>query len=344
MDIRSANYPKNCWWVAAQADEVGDRPLGRWLLGEPVVLFRTAAGAVVALEDRCPHRWLPLSKGRVLGNVIVCGYHGLRFGADGHCVKTASHGRVPDAAKVRSYPVVERGPFVWIWMGDPKRSSETPIPDLEFVTGADWVRISGYMYLKSNYFLLQENVLDLTHFAYVHAHTLEVDGWDGGEDEVLTEDGKVKFRRHLPATPLPPFLTIPAHLADGEVGDSTTFGELSLPGVHSAGIDIGDPWKGKNGGRDFHFRISHLTTPESPSTTHYWWIIGQNYGAPGSKENEDVRKIIVEAFLQDKEVLENIQQVVERDSRHTDSPEISMRSDRSGIQARKILHGFLDRD
>lgn len=65
------NYPRNMWWVAARADEITDKPLARWILELPIVLYRTADGTPVALDDRCPHRWAPLSEGRVEGNEIA---------------------------------------------------------------------------------------------------------------------------------------------------------------------------------------------------------------------------------------------------------------------------------
>lgn len=328
--------------MAARADEVGRTPLGRWLLDEPVVLYRREAGDVVALEDRCPHRWAPLSRGRLAGDDIACGYHGFRYGADGRCTRIPSQAAVPSALRVRTYPVVERGPIVWIWMGDPARRDEVPVPDLPFLTEPGWSVYGDHIALGANYFLLQENVLDLTHFAFVHATTLEFEGWDGGEDEVDLDDRGVRFRRTTRNLPLPPFLTLPAGLPDGAIGDSTTFGTILLPGVHAAGIDIGDPFRGANRGDDFRFRITHLTTPESAGRTHYWWMVGQNYGdAHGNAQAHD---IIVTAFDQDREMLEAIQQVVERDPRGTRAPEISVTADRAGVQARRLRDALIARD
>jgi phenylpropionate dioxygenase-like ring-hydroxylating dioxygenase large terminal subunit len=344
MNIEKPNYPKNCWWLGGTSEEIGDKPLGRWLLNEPVVFYRKEDGRVAALEDRCPHRWAQLSNGRVVGDTIVCPYHGFRYAADGRCVHIPTQSKIPEGARVRSYPVVERRPFVWIWMGDPYRVDEINVPDLEFVTGAGWIQIAGSLHLNANYFLLQENVLDLTHFAFVHAATLEFAGWDSGEDEVFVREQTVNFRRVTRQGPLPPFLTIPACLKSGEIADNTTFGTMLLPGVHIAGIDIGDPYRGKNNGHDFNFRIAHLTTPESTCTTHYWWIIGQNYGASGSKENDAVYEIIAEAFNQDKDVLEQIQRTVAKDPRHSDSIEVSVLADRSAVQARRILQSMLAND
>src|ERR1700733_6647432 len=133
-----ANYPLDCWYVAAASSEVVPRPLGRTLLDRPVVLYRTRAGEVVALEDRCAHRLYPLSDGRVDGDELVCGYHGLRYDNAGMCVKVPSQPNVPYQAGGRPSAVVNRTPYVWIWPGDPRRSALSPIPDLPWLAPPEW--------------------------------------------------------------------------------------------------------------------------------------------------------------------------------------------------------------
>ena len=72
-------FLRNHWYVAAADHEIGQRPLGRMILGEPIVFYRAEDGTPVALEDRCPHRRLPLSMGKLVDGVLQCHYHGLRF-------------------------------------------------------------------------------------------------------------------------------------------------------------------------------------------------------------------------------------------------------------------------
>ena len=121
-------FLKNAWYVAAWDTEVSDSPFSRVILNEPVVLFRTPNG-VAALENRCCHRALPLSMGKVLENHIQCGYHGLEFDASGKCVKVPGQSKIPPGAKVRSYPVVERWGMIWIWTGDPSKADKNLLPD-----------------------------------------------------------------------------------------------------------------------------------------------------------------------------------------------------------------------
>jgi vanillate O-demethylase monooxygenase subunit len=110
---------RNAWYVAARADELGDKPLARRLRSEPVVLFRDGSGKTAALADRCCHRAAPLHLGRVVESGIRCGYHGLVFDGAGRCVTIPGQELVPQGAQVRSYPTVEKDQLVWLWMGDP---------------------------------------------------------------------------------------------------------------------------------------------------------------------------------------------------------------------------------
>ena len=122
-------FLKNCWYVAAWDHEVTAAPLARTLLCEPVVLYRTEDGTAVALEDRCCHRALPLSMGKVVGDRLQCGYHGLEFDSGGACVRVPGQAQIPPGASVRSYPLVERWKYLWIWMGDPALADEALIPN-----------------------------------------------------------------------------------------------------------------------------------------------------------------------------------------------------------------------
>jgi len=129
----------NLWYVAAWSHELtADAPIGRVIIGEPVVLYRRRGGSVVALEDRCPHRLAPLSLGRVEGDDLRCMYHGLRFGSDGVCKEMPARPQPPRLA-VRTFPVVERWSWIWVWMGDPGRADAALIPDAFGLDDPRWM-------------------------------------------------------------------------------------------------------------------------------------------------------------------------------------------------------------
>jgi phenylpropionate dioxygenase-like ring-hydroxylating dioxygenase large terminal subunit len=105
QEMISGAYLRNAWYVAAWSDEVGDGQLvPRTIMDEPIVLYRKADGAMAAIEDRCAHRFAPLSMGKIVGgDRIQCPYHGLEYDGSGACVRNP-HGtrNIPPRARVKS--------------------------------------------------------------------------------------------------------------------------------------------------------------------------------------------------------------------------------------------------
>ena len=149
-------FLRNAWYIAAWAEEVTDGPIGRRLLDEKVVLYRLVAGAVVALEDRCCHRALPLSMGRMVGDRLQCGYHGLEYDQTGACVKVPGQSTIPADARIKSYPVIERYRWIWVWMGEPERADPSSVPDFHWLDDPGWVAPTGTFQLKANF----QNLID----------------------------------------------------------------------------------------------------------------------------------------------------------------------------------------
>src|SRR5215469_11599016 len=156
-------FIKNCWYVAGWASEVPqDTFFSRTLLSIPVVLWRKQEdGKVIAFEDRCCHRGAPLSKGRREGDCVRCMYHGLKFDATGACVEVPGQDRIPPRMKVKSFPVVERHKWLWIWMGDPAKADPSLIPDTRWLDDPAWASLEGYTHYETNYILIADNLLDL---------------------------------------------------------------------------------------------------------------------------------------------------------------------------------------
>lgn len=172
-----SKFVRNAWYMAAWESEINGRDLfTRTLLGEPRLVFRKSDGVgYFMLNDRCPHRFAPLSKGKRDGDRVACGYHGLTFDADGRCVKNPFSKTIPPRANVTAFPAVARHSIVWFWPGDPQEANPDLIPDFSFLNGPKPVS-RRWMRMQANYEILTDNLMDLSHAEFVHAETFKTDG------------------------------------------------------------------------------------------------------------------------------------------------------------------------
>jgi phenylpropionate dioxygenase-like ring-hydroxylating dioxygenase large terminal subunit len=197
--------PRNGWYVAAFNHEVKRELLSRWILNEPVVLYRTEAGEPVALDGRCPHRHFPLGKSCLIGDEIQCLYHGITFGPDGKCTRVPSQTHVPQTYKVKKYPVVEHGLWLFIWPGDPELADPALLPDLEPSGWSDpEFRFQPFYSLEvqGRYQLLNDNLLDLTHLAFLHGTSIGVAGNAEAPEEREELAHVLKSRRNMRNVPI----------------------------------------------------------------------------------------------------------------------------------------------
>ena len=173
------SYLRNSWYVAAWSKDIAADIVVRTIIEQPVVMYRKSDGAIVALEDRCAHRQVPLSRGRIVGDLIECGYHGLQFDASGACVRIPAQDTIPTRACVKSYPVVERHGWVWLWMGEAARATPATVPDFHRLDDPAFAATGDTNEIAANYELVNDNLLDLSHVGYVHGSTIGNDefGW-----------------------------------------------------------------------------------------------------------------------------------------------------------------------
>ena len=185
MNDSTSSFLRNAWYVAGWSSEFCRTLTARTLLGKEVVFFRTEAGELVALENACPHRKLPLSKGRIKDDSIECGYHGLTFGSTGQCIAAPTQpGKIPRRARVKSYPTCDRYRLSWIWMGEPDLADTELIFPVKNYDNINWGLTSGgQIELNCNYLWVVDNLLDPSHVAWVHTTTFAGAGTD---DQPLT--------------------------------------------------------------------------------------------------------------------------------------------------------------
>ena len=326
------NWPLNCWWVAAHGSELSQQPTLRWVLEMPIALYRTACGKATALHNRCPHRWAPLHLGEVEGDTLACPYHGFRFDPSGQCVKIPTQPNVPASVKVRSFPTVERYGFVWIWTGEVDRADPALIPaDLAYLDDPAWHTVWGYKSVNANFMQLKENVLDLTHFAFLHKHSLGVTDWVRPPAVELTDD-RVTYRQCFEMAPLPAVYAVPAGKPIGKPMNRDNWGTQLSPASHHGGVDAQDPDPGEGLAR-FSLRIIHLTTPVALGKSHYYWAMARDHGDPFDVDKTRAMADVV--FGEDIAIVEATQHMARCAIDQPDAVEVSVLADQAAIQGRR---------
>lgn len=325
------NYLRNCWYVFAWAEEIRDAPLGRTIAELPIVVFR-AGETLVALEDMCPHRFVPLSRGLVVDGLLECAYHGLRFGASGRCMFNPL-GDPPEAAKVRAYPVEERHGAVWIWTGNHDEADAALIPDFAFLTDPSRATVTGYTYARADYQLAIDNLADLTHVQFVHRDYQASEAYPRLKHETRQEGDEVYRAITFPGGRPAPFF---AGIVDPEHRiDVTMETRWSLPSLIKLTATVTEP------GRPDAYLMgndsAHLVTPERPGSCHYFYAHSRDYGVGDPAVDERVREWQRIGFgEQDKPILEAQQERVANRDLLKMRPVI-LPTDAGGVRSRRIL-------
>ncbi|MGY4485857.1 phenylpropionate dioxygenase-like ring-hydroxylating dioxygenase large terminal subunit [Bradyrhizobium sp. LM3.2] len=198
-------FPMNAWYVAAWDADVKPALLPRTICGKHVVMYRKADGSVAALEDACWHRLVPLSKGRLEGDTVVCGYHGLKYNAQGRCTFMPSQETINPSACVRAYPVVERHRYIWLWMGDPALADPTLVPDMHWNHDPAWAGDGKTIHVNCDYRLVLDNLMDLTHETFVHGSSIGNEAVAEAPFDVTHGEKTVTVTRWMRGIEAPPF-------------------------------------------------------------------------------------------------------------------------------------------
>lgn len=339
-------FIRNCWYVAAWDTEIGRTPLPRRILGEDVVLYRTEDGAPVALEDRCCHRNLPLSHGRIEGDHLRCGYHGLMFDASGACIEVPGQTAIPPGAEIRSYPLVERRQWIWIWMGDPARADPAAIPDWDCMDSPEWACAPGNartpLAIACNYELANDNLLDLTHVAYVHESSLGSPGLADFPVETERHEDRVVMRRWAYDIEPPPLFTKYCDLAD--TIDRWQSSEMQAPChclVDVGYLPTGSGAKGRVNAPAPSLRVPISTTPETERSSLMFFCQTRNFAVDDPELTKVFQRDFLEVFHQDVAVLEAQQRVFDE---RPDASTVDINVDAPTIAMRAVNRRLLDRE
>jgi phenylpropionate dioxygenase-like ring-hydroxylating dioxygenase large terminal subunit len=338
-------YLRNVWYVAGWADEVAPGAmLARQICDEPIVLYRDDEGRPHALFDRCPHRFAPLSKGKLCEGArsIQCGYHGLRFGADGKCNHNPhGEGRIPVAAVVKSYPVVERWSLLWIWLGDPAHADADLIPSFPFLDTAQWYVGKAQMEIDANYVLESDNILDLSHIEFLHPGSLGAGQSGEGKTTVTQEGNTVWSRRFVRGEILPAFLYQVTGLPDGAPCDRWLDVRWNAPSYMYLQADFALSGAARETG--VLTPQVHLFTPASEGKTYYFYALALpkslgEWAADAARNNVAGLR---EPFLQEDKPMVEAQQRAMAGRSFWDMKPVLLDVDAPAIRARRVLEQML---
>lgn len=338
----SQPWPRNQWWVAANAHELGQQPLERTLLGEPVLLFRSEAGEPVAMSGLCPHRGYPMARAQRRGDTLQCTYHGFTFDAGGACVHIPSQPDVPPNWRIRTYPVVQRWQWVWIWLGDPALADAATIPDPWCVDKPGWhTQVSDLAPLAARYTLLIDNLFDLSHLHYVHASMV------GDVREVIEtpvemrqqHDNAFRVTRTVDQRPWSDFFTLmfPDHAHAAPSIASEMFTDYYGPALSIAG---GPFYLQASRERLGELNFLHAGTPETEHTTHYFGGVTRDFRLDDATFDAQLMHGYHVVRDQDLDAISATERYGGRFM--TSRQELSARQDAGGIRVRRLLTAQID--
>ena len=322
-----ADYVRNLWYMAAWTHEVPeDGVLSRRLLDTLWVIFRKRDGRYAMLADRCPHRFVPLSRGKRVGDTLHCGYHGLGFAGDGRCVHNAFPGGAPDA-RVPTLPIVARHGGLWFWPGDAALADPALIPDFAFVTDGAPVVCEG-LRMNAGYEFIADNLMDLSHAEFLHVETFGVNGsLFAGRHSVETDDtGAIWNKWDMDGVAAPEWSR--PMLPDGDAVDQWLHIRWHAPASMALFIGIARSGTNRTGLVVPQMANPHIITPETATTSHYFYTRD-----PG----EEARIMALRVFLEEDEPMIEAAEAGLGDQDFWAAKPLILPSDAGAIRARRRL-------
>ncbi len=334
-------FLRNVWYVAGPIGELDEGVVSRRICDELIALYRKGDGSVVALEDRCPHRFVPLSMGRREGDDLRCGYHGLKFGPDGVCTeRPGGADENPAPICVKAYPAVENYGYVWLWMGAAERADEGLIPDFSFITDPDYKCEQGYLHVKCHHELLTDNLLDLSHVNYLHPQVASTSHWTEWDNRV-TVDGNTVWSRLSRPNQVPGVIQRMMWDSPSERGDGRGDVRWDAPSVLFANTAITEVGADIDS-TGLQTPSAHLLTPETATSSHYFWVTGRNAKKDEQKITDMLQTGVAHIFsTQDGPMAEAEQAAMGDSTDFLAHKPLILKADAAGIRARRILRKLI---
>jgi len=331
-------FVRNCWYMAGWSRDFGrDELKAVTMLNEQIVIYRKNDGGLVALQDRCCHRFAPLSLGRIENDDLRCMYHGLKFAPTGRCIEIPGQSKIPPQACVRAYPIADKYSGAWVWMGKPALADESLIPDFLGIDDPRWAMLPGRMDYNANYMLINDNLLDLSHIAFLHCKSLGASLTpDGVSRPVVSKlERSVRIQNWLAAGP-----SRMSASTQGQKTDIWQTYDFVAPGVFLLRADVYPAGTGRrfpecepSGVEPLHRQFTcQAVTPLTEDRTCYFFAYG-----PWTQEaelKEPFYQLGLKAFNEDRVMIEAQQKNLNRSS---GAAMLTTASDSALSQFRKMM-------
>jgi phenylpropionate dioxygenase-like ring-hydroxylating dioxygenase large terminal subunit len=334
-------FLRNSWYVAGWDHEIGRALKAVKILGEEIVLYRKTDGKVAALEDACPHRKLPLSMGRIKGDDVECGYHGLTFDCTGTCTRVPGVEKIPHVARVQSYPIEERYGLLWIWMGEADKADTAKIFHVEHWGDPAWGLNRGEsMALDCNYLYMTDNLLDPSHVSWVHQGSFGNAATEEAPLETTVgENGVTVWRWMIDVEPAPfyaPFLKFRGNC------DRKQHYEVHYP-CNAIIKAIFEPAHTGGEGKPFHKDVFlmdsyNFMTPIDENHTLYYWFQMRNFAPDDVEISKQFASSVRGAFEEDRTVLS----AVHKGIANKRTPNLDLKIDVGPLRFRRNLAKLIE--
>ncbi|MDD2858361.1 MAG: aromatic ring-hydroxylating dioxygenase subunit alpha [Candidatus Nanopelagicales bacterium] len=325
----------DAWYVAAWSTEVSREPVRRVICELPMVLYRRTDGTAVALTDRCPHRGSPLSAGRVVGDLIECGYHGFQFDCSGACVRIPAQEIIPRRARVHAYPVVEQDGWIWVWTGAAERADESKVPDTHWMSDPGWATVTHSYHFACRAELIHDNLLDLTHESFIHLSTVGDDYIYEHGVEVQVDGDIVSVDRLMPGVEAPPLYA--RTMQTQGLYDRFHCTEFHAPSFHA--LHSGITGQGRPREEGFLIKVMNAITPIDAHSAWYFYAFSRNFGVDQDWATQELVSGLATVLDEDKAALE--WQEIGLQSRPSHESDVLIAQDAGIAKARKVMARLL---
>lgn len=333
---------KNCWYVAARSSELSRTPIARNLLGHSVVLFRKENGEAVALQNRCAHRSFPLVNGKLNGDILTCGYHGLQYDTEGSCVAIPMQQRKPSGISIKAYQTKEYGGFVWIWGGTKDQADKQAFPHMPWLNDEAWQVEVGFLEIESNYVHLHENLLDLSHLSFLHEASFGTPEYARAPVETEIDGDDIQVWRQVECI-LPDIYAKPLGWQN-QKALRRSGSQFISPGLHiNTGILTNLEIPESQQQPQPTVKVLQLITPADQYRTHYWYAQCRNFETKNKEMGAFMIKANGVAFAEDQFALEEIAKIQISEG-ETDYFESDIATDKAGITMRCLLKNLADKE